>query len=123
MINDLFFIFSSSADSISGEMLNSVYSFRNFTYSSNLISISVALKFLDRLGGVSSRTFGGIESFGPPVGCCILAQPGRKEEKMTNISEKPIMLFKPIFERFKRFLMVLISDVIFFIFFVLMRLE
>src|SRR5690606_11449236 len=54
-------------------ILNSLYLLFNLMNSSKRSIILFSVKFVLKLGTDSARSWGGIESLGPPVGRCILA--------------------------------------------------
>jgi len=59
-------------------------------------------------GGVAFNNFGGVRSFGPPWGFCILAQPiinNAVKKTRSFRGEKALFLFSPIFKPYKRFLL------------------
>jgi len=58
-------------------------------------------------GGVAFNNFGGVRSFGPPWGFCILAQPNVNNAVIKTSSipgENALLLFSLIFKPYKRFL-------------------
>lgn len=71
--------------------------------SSNSMTIFSALKFLLRLGGVSAMMVGGIESFGPPVGCWILAQRHVVVNRTKRSTKNCHFQIEAIFKRLERF--------------------
>src|SRR5690606_19835852 len=74
MMCKLFFlILYSGCFSTSGDMLNSLNSLFFLMNSSNVSTISFSDKLRVKFSGTSANSLGGIESFGPPVGLCILA--------------------------------------------------
>ena len=60
--------------SIGGEIISSFCVLFNLMYSLKIISISSALKLVEKFSGVDFNTMGGSESISPPVGVPRLAQ-------------------------------------------------
>src|SRR5690606_23437405 len=83
MIRSFFFTRYSGCLSRSGDILNSLCWLFSLIYSSKVRTISFCLKLRVRLTGSSFKITGGIESFGPPVGVCMLAH----RIKLSDISK------------------------------------
>ncbi len=84
----------------SGDTLTSLNGLESLMNSSNFIIIFSALKFRERLGGVSSSIVGGMESLGPPCGCWMMAHCQVREKRTAKRAKTSHFVFEAVFKRF-----------------------
>src|SRR5690606_14880832 len=89
--------------------LNGLESLMN---SSNSMTIFSASKFWVGVGGVSSIIVGGMESFGPPWGCWMLAHCHVREKRAKKNSKTTHFVFKAVFRRFEGFSVLDVSCIV-----------